>query len=355
VIGLILTGAGARANVELARRAEVAGFDSAFAVELFSQHGFATLGAIAQATGRIRIGTAIANAFTRTPVLHGSAALDLDELSGGRMVLGLGSGTRRMNEEWYGVPFSRPAARMEELVRLLRALFAAARGGGFRFEGAFWRLQIPMFARPGAARAEIPIWVAAVNEHMSRAAGAVADALVGHPVATRRWHRERTLPWLREAQARAGRPAGSCRLVPYVLTSLNPDRELARRDARRQIGFYYTVSVYHTILAFHGFEEVGQACRRALARFDMDAIAEAIPDALVDEIAIACPPDEARERLALWRDLTDEPLLYAPTVGVPPDRIRANLDHIFEVFAAEPNSDRLGGAGAVGPGRRAPR
>ena len=331
-LGLILTGGGARANVALARRAEAAGFDSVFSVEFFNQHGFAVLGAIAEATQRIRLGTAIANAFTRSPVVHGTAALDLDELSGGRMILGLGSGTKRMNEEWFGVPYSRPAARMAELVRLLRALFAATRGGGFRFDGEFWKLSIPVFARPGAARESLPIWVAGVNRHMVAAAGATADAVVGHPIASRRWHRERTLPWLRAAEAAAGRAPGSCRLAPYVMCSLQRDRAAAVRDAKSQIGFYFTVSVYHSVLGFHAMPEVGSACRAALARFDVRAMAEAIPDALVDEIAIACPPDEARDRLAQWGDLSDEPLLYAATVGAPPERVRANLDAMIEVF-----------------------
>jgi alkanesulfonate monooxygenase SsuD/methylene tetrahydromethanopterin reductase-like flavin-dependent oxidoreductase (luciferase family) len=239
-----------------------------------------------------------------------------------------------MNEEWFGVPFARPAARMAELVRLLRALFAATSGVGFRWDGEFWKLSIPVFTRPGAARTDIPIWVAGVNERMVRAAGATADALVGHPAAPRRWHRERTLPWLREAERAAGRAAGSCKLAPYVMAAIHPDPAVARRDCKGQIGFYYTVSVYHTMLAFAGVPEVGEACRRALARFDVRAMADAIPDALVDEIAIACPADEARERLAGWRELTDEPLLYAPTVGVPPERVRANLDALLELGAA---------------------
>ena len=119
-IGLILTGGSTRGSVELAQRAEQAGLDLVMSVEFFNQHGYVVLGAIAQATSRIRIGTGIANSFTRSPLLHASAAMDLDELSEGRMVLGLGSGTRRMNEEWYGVPFSRPAARTRELIELLR-------------------------------------------------------------------------------------------------------------------------------------------------------------------------------------------------------------------------------------------
>jgi probable F420-dependent oxidoreductase len=333
-LGLVLTGGSARGDVELALRAEAAGLDGVYAIEFFNRHGYVALGAIAEATRRVRIGTAIANAFTRTPLLHASAAMDLDELSGGRMVLGLGSGTRRMNEDWYDVRFSAPAARMRELVQCLRAAFQAQRGGGFRWEGRFWKIHVPIYSRPGAARDDIPIWVAAVNRGMIAAAGAAADALVGHPVATRGWHREVTLPGLREAELGAGRPEGACALAPYVLTSLQPTRELAVRDAKSQIGFYYTTEIYHSILAHHGLAEVGARCRAAFKRLDWKAMAEAIPDTLVDEIAIACTPDEARDRLAQWKGLTDQPLLYAPTVGVPPERQRANLDAMLAVFGA---------------------
>lgn len=339
--GLVLTSGSVRGDVELAVRAEAAGFHSVFGVEFFNRHGYVALGAIAEATRRVVLGSAIVNAFTRTPLLHASAAMDLDELSGGRFVLGLGSGTRRMNEEWYDVRFSHPAARMRELVDLLRRAIAAQKGGGFAFEGRFWKIRVPIFARPGAARPEIPIWVAAVNRGMVAAAGAVADGLVGHPIATRRWHREVTLPGLRAAEEAAGRPAGACPLKPYVLVSLADDRAEAVRDAKGQIGFYLTTELYHSVLDLHGLRSVGEACRAALRRFDVRAMAEAVPDALVDEIAIACAPDEARDRLEQWRDLSDEPLFYAPSVGVRPERVRANLDAVLDTF----------GQGEGAPGR----
>ena len=335
-IGLILTAGSARGDVELAVRAERAGLDSVFSIEFFNRHGYVTLGAIAEVTSRIRIGTAIANAFTRSPLLHASAAMDLDELSGGRMILGLGSATRRMNQDWFGVPFSAPAARMRELTLLLRAAFAAQKGGGLRWEGEYWNLHVPIYSRPGAARAELPIWIAAVNRLMIRTAGSVADGLVGHPVASRRWHREVTLPELRRAEQAADRRPGDCRLAPYVMTSIQDKRVDAVRDAKSQIGFYFTTPLYHSILELHGLREVGEACRAALRRFDVKRMAEAIPDSLVDEIAIACTPDEARDRLAQWQDLTDQPLLYAPSVGVAPERLRSNLDAMLDLFGGGP-------------------
>ncbi len=333
-IGIILTSGSVKGDVALAVRAEEAGFDGVYTIEFFNRHGYVPLGAIAQATSRVRIGTAIANAFTRSPLLQASAAMDLDELSDGRFVLGLGSATRRMNEDWFDVPFSAPAPRMRELVELLRGVFAAQKGGGFRWEGRFWNISVPIYARPGAPRVDIPIWIAAVNRGMIAAAGAVADGLVGHPIATRRWHREVTIPGLREAEKAAGREEGACALVPYVLTSIQEKREDAIADAKNQIGFYFTTGIYHTILDLHGMREVGEACRAALRKMDTKAMAEAVPDELVDEIAIACTPDEARDRLAEWNDLTEQPLLYAPSVGVPRARLEANLDTTLELFGS---------------------
>lgn len=331
-IGLILTAGTARGDVDLAIRAEAAGFDGVYTIEFFNRHGYVPLGAIAQATERVRIGTGIANAFTRSPLLHASAAMDLDELSGGRLVLGLGSATRRMNEDWFAMPFSAPAPRMKELVRLLRGAFEAQKGGGFRWDGDHWKINVPIYARPGAPRVDIPIWVAAVNRGMIAAAGTVADGLVGHPIATRRWHREVTLPGLRQAEEKAGRASGACALAPYVVTSIHEDREQAIRDAKGQIGFYFTTALYHSVLDLHDMRHVGEACRAALKEFDTKAMAEAVPDELVDEIAIACTPDEARDRLDQWKDLTEQPLLYAPSVGVPPERQRANHDAMLDLF-----------------------
>jgi len=331
-IGMILMAGSTKGDIELAIRAEEAGLDSVFTVEFFNRHGYVPLGAIARATTRIRIGTGIANAFTRSPLLHASAAMDLDEISDGRMIIGLGSATRRMNEDWYDVRFSSPARRTCELVNLLRGAFAAAPGGGFRWEGEFWNIHVPIYSRPNAAREQIPIWVAAVNRGMIAAAGTVADGLVGHPIASRSWHREVTLPGLRKAEEAAGRTGGACALKPYVMTSIQEKHEDAVRDAKRQIGFYFTTALYHSVLDLHGLREVGEQCRAAFRTYDFESMADAIPDELVDEIAIACTPDEAVERMGQWRDLTDEALLYPPAVGVPPERLRSNIDSMLDLF-----------------------
>jgi probable F420-dependent oxidoreductase len=329
-LGLMLTAESAREEVALAQQAEAAGFGECLAWEFFNRNAYVRLAAVAAATRRIHIGTGIATAFVRAPLVHAAAALDLDELSGGRVTLGLGSATRRMNEDWYGTPFPPPAPRIEELVRLLRTAFAAERG--LTFEGKHHRALVPAYARPGRVRSDIPIRLAAVNRGMVEAAGRVADGLLGHPVATRRWHRERTLPELASGARAAGRAENACALTPIVVTSIGADREQARRDARQQIGFYLTTEIYHTILDLHGAREIGRACQAALRSGDLAKLCDAVPDDFLDELAIAGTPDDAHAALARWLEVAPSVVLYAPNAGIDVARLRANYAAIFATF-----------------------
>lgn len=325
--GLILVSSTIEDQLAAAREAEAAGFHSVWLTEFFNQHGLLRSALVAQATERVQVGTAIAYAFMRTPVLAAAAAMDIDEVSHGRFVLGLGSGTRRMNQDWYSIPFDAPPApRMREAVALVRACFAARGGGGLSFDGKYYQVRIPQYMRPGAVRDAVPIYVAAVNRGMIRAAAAVADGLVGHPIFTRKYMAE---------VVRSELEGSSCELVPYVICSVSDDEEEARREARAQIAFYYSTRLYHSVLDVHGWRDVGETIAAAFKRRDFPAMAAAVPDELVDSIAVAGRPEEVRQRIEQWRGLADHLLLYAPSVGVSPGRVRENLSAIAETFGSE--------------------
>ncbi len=323
--GLILQSPTIAGQMATAARADKAGFESVWTTEFFNAHGFVRLAAVATATERVKLGTAIAYAFMRTPMLAASAAMDIDELSGGRMILGLGSGTERMNREWYSMPFDTPPApRIKDAIGLVRAAFAAQGGGGLNYDGPHYQVKIPVFSRPRAARESIPVALAAVNKGMIRAAAASADGLIGHPVFTRRYIREVVLPELE---------GSACKLLPYVVTSVADSTEQARNEARGQIGFYYTTRLYHTILEPHGWRAQGEEIASAFKRGDFAGMAAAVTDEMIDEIAIAGTPDEVRDQLKAWDGLADEVLLYTPSVGVPSGRVQENLDAIVDTFA----------------------
>lgn len=323
--GLILTASSIQSQIDAAAKADAAGFHSVWTTEFFNAHGFVRLAAAAGATQRVQLGTGIAYAFMRSPMLAATAAMDIDEISAGRMILGLGSGTRGMNERWYSMPFDAPPApRMRDAIGLIRAVFAARDGGGLNYESEHYQVNIPQFQRHGAARETIPVMLAGVNRGMIRCAAACADGLVGHPIYTRKYIDEKVLPEL------DGSP---CELVPYVITSVADDVDQARNEVRAQIGFYYTTKLYHTVLDPHGWRGIGETIANAFKAGDFEAMVKAVPDEMVDAIAIAGRPEDVRDQLQQWNGLADHVLLYSPSVGLSPERGAENLEAIVETFA----------------------
>ena len=324
--GLILTAPSIQAQMDLARRADDAGFESVWTTEFFNQHGLVRLAAVATATRNVKLGTAIAYAFMRTPMLAASAAMDIDEISGGRMILGLGTGTRSMNQNWYSMPFDDPPARrVSDAIGLVRAAIAAQGGGGLTYEGPYYQVKIPQYSRPGAARPEIPIYLAAVNKGMIRAAARVADGLVGHPIFTRKYMTDVVAPALKGSQ---------CTLTPYVITSIHNDPVVARNEARNQIAFYYTTRLYHSVLEPHGWQDIGEKVAQAFRQGDFAAMAAAVPDEMVDAIALTGTADEVREKVSAWQPLADHILLYSPSVGIKRERLVENMQSMIDAFGA---------------------
>ena len=319
--------------MEVAKLADEAGFDSLWNGEFFNRNGLVTLAAVATCTQRAKIATGIAYAYMRNPVLNATAAMDLDELSSGRMILGLGSGTRSMNEMWYGETFEpRSAPKMKECVALIRHIWGCHKGGGMKFEGDFYKLNIPAYSRPYIVRDRIPLYLAAVQKGMLRTTGEVADGLVGHPLYSRKFISEFIRPNLEVGAKRAGRTIKDVDITTLLITAISHDREQALRDAKNQIAFYASVKSYEGILNMHGWEEQKLAIWEHFKTFNLPKMAAAVTDDMVEQIAIAGTPDECREQIEKWNGVVDLPILYTPTAGVKAERVRENHRLIVETF-----------------------
>ncbi|HKI75214.1 MAG TPA: LLM class flavin-dependent oxidoreductase [Pseudomonadales bacterium] len=324
--GLILTAPSIAGQIELAKRADAAGFESVWTTEFYNQHGLVRLAAIATATQSVKLGTAIAYAFMRTPMLAASGAMDIDEISGGRMILGLGTGTRSMNQNWYSMPFDEPPARrVGDAIGLVRAAIAAQGGGGLEYQGPSYQVKIPQYSRPGAARPAIPIYLAAVNKGMIRAAARHADGLVGHPIFTRKYMVDVVKPALSGSE---------CALTPYIITSIHDDAAVARNEARAQIAFYYTTRLYHSVLEPHGWQSIGETISQAFRKGDFAAMTAAVTDEMVDAIALTGTPDEVKDRISQWEGIADHVLFYSPSIGIKRDRLMQNMASIVDVFGS---------------------
>jgi probable F420-dependent oxidoreductase len=330
--GLLLELPTQRENVELARQAEDAGFESAWAPEFHNHSGPLALSAAAMATERIELGTAIAWAFGRAPLLTAVTALDLDEMSGGRFVLGLGTGTKRMRTDWLGAPAERPARRVRELIGAIRAVWAAAEAGSIEYEGELVRLAVRPYGRAGQQRASIPIFLAAVNEGMCRTAGRAADGVVAHPMATVRYIDEVMRPAIAEGAEREGRPAKDVEVADWLIAAVSDDRDQAREDAKRQIAFHATVRTYDRILELHGFMEVAAEIRELWRKFDLAGMTALVTDEMLEVMGIAGDVQECRDQLASRPSSADRVLLGAPVVATDTGRLREYHRALLEAF-----------------------
>ena len=322
-----------RDMLEIAQLADEAGFDSLWNGEFFNRNGLVTLAAVATCTQRAKIATGIAYAYMRNPVLNATGAMDIDELSNGRLILGLGSGTRSMNEMWYGEKFEpRSALKMKECVALIRKIWASHAGGGMKFEGDYYSLNIPAYVRPHIVRARIPLYLAGVQKGMLRTTGEIADGLVGHPLSSRKYIAEFIRPNIEVGAKRAGRNPKDIDLTTLLITAVSHDREQALRDAKNQIAFYASVKSYQGILNLHGWEEQKRTIWEHFKTLNLPKMAAAVTDDMVEQIAIAGTPEECREQIEKWKDVVDLPILYTPTAGVKADRVRENHRLIVETF-----------------------
>jgi probable F420-dependent oxidoreductase len=315
----------------LARRAEAAGFDALWTAEMFHDP-FLPLASAAASTSRIGLGTSIALAFVRSPWVTALSALDLDVLSGGRFILGLGTGLKRLNERWHGVAYGKPTPHIRECIKVVRLITERAHTGEpIRFSGHYYDVDIQGWQRPLApVREKIPIYLAGVREGMIRTAAEVADGLLGHPIYSLRWIDQVVLPSLARGLRDSGRRREDFQLCLAVCCAIDNDVEAARRAAAATIAFYATVNTYEPLFA--PFPREVTAIREALMNGETSGMIDAVTDEMVDALAVAGPPDEARRRLAPYIELADSICLTPPDQLIDPaetDRYRETLLSTF--------------------------
>jgi len=264
---------------------------------------FLTLLAAALTTERVSLGTGIAVAFARTPFAMAQTAWDLQRVSGGRLLLGLGTQVRAHIERRYSADFEHPAARIIDYIRCLRAIWDTFQNGARpAYEGRFYRFTlISDFFNPGPIEhPDIPISLAGVGERMARAAGEIADGFHVHPLHSPGYLRDVMRPAIVEGARAAGRDPAAVDLIAsvFIVTGeTERERAAAESDARQQIAFYASTPSYRPFLAYHGFEALGKelsALARAGRFADMPA---RVPDALLEAVAVSAEPGRVGKTL----------------------------------------------------------
>jgi probable F420-dependent oxidoreductase len=331
-IGLCAFAPGIEAMADAAQAADRAGFASVWTSELYNRSATITLAAVAQRTERCAVGSGIIYGVGRSPLMLAAEARDLDELSHGRLILGLGNGTRRMIADWHGLDGNAPATRMEELVPLIRRIWRLG-DGPIDHQGRFYRLKISALDDLAASpQRQIPIYTAGVNPRMIETAGRVADGLLGHTLFSPRYIREVVRPALERGARHAERAPDSVALATYTLAVAAEDEELARREAAAMIAFYGSVRSYGQLFDVCGFAAEAKQIQEAFRARDVEAMLGAVTEEMVDEFAVAGTPEQVRAGLRRFDGLVDEVVLSVPSFRIGPERVTEILATLTQHF-----------------------
>ncbi|MGC1238272.1 MAG: TIGR03617 family F420-dependent LLM class oxidoreductase [Acidimicrobiales bacterium] len=296
-IGFDPSSMGARAH-EL----EGLGFDGAWAAEI-GHDPLMILAAAAPATTRLELGTGIVVAFGRSPMITATMANDLQVLSQGRLLLGLGSQIKPHIEKRYSMEWSHPARRMREYILAMRAIWASWNDDErLFFRGEFYRhtLMTPFFSPALHHYGPPKVFLAAVGELMTEVAGEVADGLLIHPFTTERYLREVTMPALERGLAKSGRSRSDVQIAftgMVVAADTRASPQAASAAVRKQIAFYGSTPAYRGVLDLSGWGDLQPKLNELSRVGEWDAMADLIDDDVVDAFAVVAPLDQAAARV----------------------------------------------------------
>ncbi len=292
---------------------ESAGLEGIWCSQTFGAP-FGTLSAAAAVSSRLKLGTGIALAFVRSPLETACNIMDLDLLSGGRSVLGLGSSAQSLTEGAFGMAYGKPLKHMREVIGFVRAIVAGAHTGELGIlEGAYHTLDLRhfrTFAPP--VRSAIPIYMPAVFQNATEMAGELADGLLGHPLWNTAWIINEAVPALQRGLAKARRPRAAIDVNLQMWVCVNADRRAAIDDARPTVAYYSQSPQYLRYFDTIGFGAAARALQSAFAQGDQARMIAACSDEMVESIAIVGGADEVKARV-------EERLLHADSMTpVPP-------------------------------------
>jgi probable F420-dependent oxidoreductase len=302
------------------RRADELGYEAAYVTHIASRDSLTVLTRYATVSERVRLGTGVLPIFSRTPASTAQTAATIDEISGGRMVLGLGVSHKVTVENWFQAEITKPVQQMREYVGIVRAILR----GEEPPQGEFFRSKFRFMGYP--PRPEVPIYVAALSPNMLRLAGEIADGVMLW-LCNPNYIRETVIPEVTKGRERAGKGMDGFDVVAAVPVGVSDDAEAARNAFRKDLIPYASLPFYRSILERSGFGEDLAAFDAGMAAGDVDKAMTALSDELLGSLAGIGTADDARAKVREYHDAGAS----SPCIGGIPG---AGFDAALEAVAA---------------------
>ncbi len=327
-IGYLIPGMSTAEHLEVVQEAERLGYDSVWAAEAYGSDTATVLAWLAGNTSKIRLGSAIFQIPARSPAMTAMTAATLDLLSGGRVLLGLGTSGPQVAEGWHGQRFARQLQRTREYVAVLRMALAREK---VEFHGE--TIELPLPDGPGKplrlmispVQERIPIYLAAIGPKNTALAGEIADGWL--PIFFSPEHVSEVRALLEEGAGRAGRSLEDFDIAPTVNTYISDDRQAARDRMRPVLALYVggmgsrKQNFYNALVQRYGFEDAARQVQDLYLDGKKEEAAAALPNELIDLITLSGPKDHVRERVAAFREAGVGTLTIGPMAFTKEERV----------------------------------
>ena len=327
-IGYWGLGLSSQDQLEIVQEAEKLGYDSVWTAEAYGSDSATVLAWLSGQTSKIRLGSGIFQMPGRSPAMTAMTAATIDQLSGGRMILGIGSSGPQVAEGWHGQRFAKQLQRTREYVAVVRMALARER---LEFHGE--TLELPLPDGPGKAlkltiapvQEHIPVYLAAIGPKNTALAGEIADGWI--PTLFSPEHVSELRPLLQEGADRVGRSLDNFDIAPTVNVFVTDDLKAARDAMRPFIALYVggmgsrKQNFYNNLVCRYGFESDAKVIQDLYLEGKREEAMAAIPDALIDMVSLCGPKDVVRERLAIYRDAGVGTLGITPIAFTKDDRL----------------------------------
>jgi probable F420-dependent oxidoreductase len=290
----VSTGRSLEQAIARVQRAEELGYESAYVTHIAGRESLTVVTAYAMRTERIRVGTGVVPIYTRTPATMAQTAATIDDLSGGRLNLGLGVSHRPIVEGWHGQTIDRPVAEMREYVATVRAILRGEQPP----QGEKWRTGFQLAGLE--PRPDVPIHLAALSPAMLRLAGEIADGVILW-LCTPPYIRDVVIPAVREGRERAGKTLAGFDVVPAVPSAVVADPAEAHASLRRELLPYFGLPFYRAMIERSGFDDELAAFDAAVQRGDGEAMQAAISERFLGELAAVGDADTVRAGVERYR------------------------------------------------------
>lgn len=292
--------------VERVQFAESLGVDAVFSTHIASRDGLMTLAAYAAATSTIKLGTGVLPAFPRHPLSLAVEAATLDEISGGRLILGVGPSHKVTMESWYGIPLDRPFSQMREYVDVLRQVFTTGRAA---LDGEFYKVQYAFMNY--SARPDIPIYLSALAPKMLAFVGEACEGTILWSCMPP-YIRSTVAPMIAGAAAKAGR--GTPDIIAAIPTALTTNKAAAFEQLRGDFFVYMTLPFYRRAIAGSGFQDEIDAFDKALGSGDAPGAKTAMSDEMLETFAAIGDAKQIAAKIGEYRDAG----VTTPALGIAP-------------------------------------